>query len=216
MDEDDNSLTENATNAAPSVMEAARSVIRDYEAACFHSNAHRSWRTYRDGVALHGYELARSYIKVVEALESNRKAVIEECVQRLKLHWKSCMERGDKRGDDMAWGLDLGIKSIQAISAGAPVGEKPPSIVERFLVRRAKECLSTVAYAEANADDWAGALPAADRDRLRHEAQMYQLAADYLATQGIELHRLRSVGSSAPISAGSAWRTIESEGNNGK
>lgn len=66
-----------------------------------------------------------------------------------------------------------------------------PSAIEQFLVRKSKECLATVKYAEDNADDWAGALPAADRDRLRHDAQQYQYAADCIATLVIALGKAR-------------------------
>lgn len=53
--------------------------------------------------------------------EEGRNAVIEEAIARLERHWKSCMARGDKRGDDMAEGINLAIESIRALAF--PVGE---------------------------------------------------------------------------------------------
>lgn len=86
---------------------------------------------------------------------------------------------------------------------------KTPSMLEQFLVRHAKANLSTIAYAEANADDWAGALPAADRDRLRSDAQMFQYAADIIATLVRDLEAARAALScpAPPSSSGGSGVT---------
>lgn len=44
-----------------------------------------------------------------------RDDALEEAVGRLELHWKSCRARGDKRGEDMAEGINLAIESIRSL-----------------------------------------------------------------------------------------------------
>lgn len=67
-----------------------------------------------------------------------------------------------------------------------------PSAIEQWLVKKGKECLATVRYAENNADDWAGALPVLARSQLRYDAERFQYAADCIATLVRDLNVARA------------------------
>lgn len=62
-------------------------------------------------------EAADTLTRLSSAGEAERRRTIEECIQRLDAHWKSCMGRGDRRGDDMAYGINLGIESLRSLSS---------------------------------------------------------------------------------------------------
>lgn len=56
------------------------------------------------------------------AIEAAGFAVVPKnaVIERLEAQWKSSMARGDKRGEDMAEGINLAIESIRAALAAAP------------------------------------------------------------------------------------------------
>lgn len=67
----------------------------------------------------------------------------------------------------------------------------PPSLIERWLVKRAKAAAGNLAHAEANQDDWFSTMPTGISDDWRDEAQQCQYAADCIATLARDLAATR-------------------------